>query len=1014
MQMKLFLSLLFLVNFFKTVAQSNPIPQTLPYLQNFSSLTHSATSYPAGWMGWTIATSSSTSYNSSAPIGDRVLIANSSASTNTGNVHNYNGKIGILNTASLDLGIVLSLNTLGKKNILLNYDALTLRNPYDSASNTRIRGLALQYRIDTIGAFVTIPSTEYQNNMVKQTTSGVTTAQNTVLKTVLLPSVCDSQSIVQIRWVTRDVSGSGLRPSLAIDNIQIDTASIVTPKFVAHTIEGSASSVGKMNIVLSSATTLATSFNYSISGSATLGIDYTITVAGIPLSSATGTIPLAVGTSLIPIECTTINDALQEGMETIKFTLNSAPSKYALIDSSVVINIVDDELTPIHQIQGKAALADSATHFIEGIVTGVYHLMSPIGFYVQEEDADADSDISSAEGIYVVSDSSVSIGDKIRILGDTYEGSLAPSYGLATIVPKQISIISKGNPMPSSSVIHLPLVSRDELEHYEGMLVRFNDTLSVTDNSNLGKYGEISLSQGGIIYQPTQVVDPNDIIASGVSASGTANKASIDSVLRSNDLRTVLLDDGRSYSMPTLPYVNSDNTLRVGSSIDSLWGIMSFAFDAYRLQPVSLSAIKINHQKRPDVPNVGSDATIKVASFNVLNYFNGDGLGGGFPTSRGAHSIAEFTRQRDKIIKAIIALNADIVGLIEIENDGTKSHSAIQNLADGINAYLGSGTYSILHDGDTIQQYNTDEIRCAIIYKANILDTIGGVMLGSDSVFNRPPVAQTFRVKSSDSVFNFVINHFKAKGCASSKGLDKDQADGQSCYNETRRRQADALVKFINNDVIKRSKSDKVLSMGDYNAYYEEDPLDTIRSKGFIVLSKFDSYSYLYQGQLGSLDNAFVSSSFLPFITGVEKWNINSVEPSYLDYEDDIDDGGSDQTNFWSFLYSDVPYRCSDHDPVLIGLRLGEKLKVENTIKERDYFIYPNPSDGNFIISCSGILNQSIHATIYDLLGRVVHHSTLSFLSHKELLKADVEKGMYILELKDKDGICLRQQIIIH
>ena len=122
---------------------------------------------------------------------------------------------------------------------------------------------------------------------------------------------------------------------------------------------------------------------------------------------------------------------------------------------------------------------------------------------------------------------------------------------------------------------------------------------------------------------------------------------------------------------------------------------MAYAFDQYRVQPTAMSHVKINYQNRPPVPNIGATANIKVASFNVLNYFNGDGLGGGFPTNRGAHSIAEFARQRDKIIKAIIEMDADVVGLIEIENDGTKSLSAIQNLVNGINAYLGSGTYSL-------------------------------------------------------------------------------------------------------------------------------------------------------------------------------------------------------------------------------------------------------------------------------------------------------------------------------
>ena len=67
----------------------------------------------------------------------------------------------------------------------------------------------------------------------------------------------------------------------------------------------------------------------------------------------------------------------------------------------------------------------------------------------------------------------------------------------------------------------------------------------------------------------------------------------------------------------------------------------------------------------------------------MLNYFNGDGVGGGFPTSRGADTPSEFTRQRDKTIAAIVAIDADVVGLMEIENDyDDGSLSAIADLVD--------------------------------------------------------------------------------------------------------------------------------------------------------------------------------------------------------------------------------------------------------------------------------------------------------------------------------------------
>jgi hypothetical protein len=195
----------------------------LPYSQNFSSLAHTSTTYPTGWQGWQLSTSGSiTSFRTNAPTADRSLTASGTAASNAGNVYNYNGKIGFLASGSVDPAICLSINTTGYAGIVVSYDIMTIRNPYDGSTNTRINEATLQYRIGTSGVFTTLTGIEYQNNTTTQTTS-VTTPQNLVTKTITLPTSCDNQSVVQLRWVQRDVSGSGSlgRPSFAIDNISI-------------------------------------------------------------------------------------------------------------------------------------------------------------------------------------------------------------------------------------------------------------------------------------------------------------------------------------------------------------------------------------------------------------------------------------------------------------------------------------------------------------------------------------------------------------------------------------------------------------------------------------------------------------------------------------------------------------------------------------------------------------------------------------------------------------------------
>jgi len=205
------------------LAQTMPTPQVLPYTQDFS-FAPTVTTYPTGFQGWTASIVPGSAYNTNATlVADRDLVANSTAVTNSGNFHNYDGKIGFLNNGSLDLAIGFAFTTIGQKAIQVQYDAMTIRNPYDippTTTNTRINEMILQYRVGTNTPFISLLPTAYTNNDVKQITA-VTTPQNLKKIKIILPSECENQAIVQIRWISKQNSGAGSRPSFAIDNIDI-------------------------------------------------------------------------------------------------------------------------------------------------------------------------------------------------------------------------------------------------------------------------------------------------------------------------------------------------------------------------------------------------------------------------------------------------------------------------------------------------------------------------------------------------------------------------------------------------------------------------------------------------------------------------------------------------------------------------------------------------------------------------------------------------------------------------
>ena len=54
-------------------------------------------------------------------------------------------------------------------------------------------------------------------------------------------------------------------------------------------------------------------------------------------------------------------------------------------------------------------------------------------------------------------------------------------------------------------------------------------------------------------------------------------------------------------------------------------------------------------------------------------------------------------------------------------------------------------------------------------------------------------------------------------------------------------------------------------------------------------------------------------------ISGVTSFHINADEPDILDYDTSFKSDGQDA------LYEPLPYRVSDHDPVIVGIQLSGK-----------------------------------------------------------------------------------------
>ena len=623
-------------------------------------------------------------------------------------------------------------------------------------------------------------------------------------------------------------------------------------------------------------------------------------------------------------------------------------------------------ITPIGTIQGSGVLATSGNYAIEGVVTGVYAGLSPAGFYVQNDAAAADGDPMTSDALFVVQTSpTVAVGNRVRISGAVQEIASTPSFNQAVLTTPVITVLATSSPLPAFSVIDVATFSMADAEPLEGMLVEFGGAVTVADMAAVKSRGELTISLRGLVYQPTQFVDPNDNPASGTGSTGSTNVPAVNAYQTANGNKSLVLDDGRAATNPTpIPYLDATTqTVRVGSTVARLRGVLGYGNSKWRVQPLAGPDAPQVVTVRPPVPTFGP-IDVKIASMNVLNFFNGDGAGGGFPTSRGALTLADFQRQRSKIMAALTQLNADVFGLMEVENDGTGASSAVQDLVNGLNQAMGAGTYAFINDGGATRQLNnTDLIHCVIIYKPAVLTPYGPALIAlTTGVFERPPIGQLFitnRPTAPRDTFALIVNHLKSK--ASGSGANADQQDGQGASNLRRKQQADGLVQFINT-VVKPAGTRYVLSVGDYNANYEEDPMDILRAAGFTTGSPAASASYLFSGLSGSLDHAVLSGN-LTGHSAVEKWHINAAEPEFLEY--DVAGAATDVNS---------PFRSSDHDPILIGLNFRATVTAALASKAATarLQVFPNPAPGAFNMRIAGSSSQPLTLEVLSALGQPV------------------------------------------
>lgn len=615
-------------------------------------------------------------------------------------------------------------------------------------------------------------------------------------------------------------------------------------------------------------------------------------------------------------------------------------------------------LTPITEIQKTGKGDDSAlsgqTVSARGIVTAVYThgedgLSTTLsGFTIQTPGTggawDPNRAASDALFVYVGSKFTMPAPNQcVDVTGTVGEypktdnkKTPAEALSLTQLVPTEISTVKECQPVTPTPLSQVPTAA--QMEALESMLVKPEGAWTITDNYNAGTYGTLMLTPG---TEPLRAA--TDVVAPGEEAK--AYEAA-------NAAKQIALDDGTNTNLTRskateLPfaYLADGASARVGYRVDFTKPvILDSRNKAFVFQPTSMVAAHPDRSpvtitgERPSAPAVAGD--IHVATFNVLNYFSdlGEDEAGceGYPDRenkyvtaknckvRGAYSKEAFSNQQAKIVLAINALDADVVALEEIENSqavlGKDRDEALKNLVSALNQAAGGDVWTHVPSPKTVPA-GEDVIRIAYIYKPATVKTVGESEILDDPAFTklaRQPLAQRFAPVEKDgkkgTEFVVIANHFKSKGSVP-KGMEEgntDNGDGQGNANAVRVAQATALAKFA-----EKFADAPTLLVGDFNSYSQEDPLKVLTSAGWTRESGSTDASYVYGGRSGSLDHVFANAAAHPLIAEVGSWALNAQEAVAFEYS---------RANYNAHLLfeKDNPFRSSDHNPEIVGLKVYE------------------------------------------------------------------------------------------
>jgi hypothetical protein len=555
------------------------------------------------------------------------------------------------------------------------------------------------------------------------------------------------------------------------------------------------------------------------------------------------------------------------------------------------------------------------------------------------------------DGERITNPSTVAVGDFVVLYGElTKYQKNASSTPIYETLDREAYIWNSTNPLISGSdtpngdytdenngvitITDPDLWTTSEMSQFVGKEVQFTTPFYVTNNS---KTGQLTIA-------PRRIFNPTN------QALPLSNE--YNSLLTLNEQGTLTLTNVSGYHRIDERVHNLKVKVNSYNSLSFISGDWRGNTRAEMEKGYNLEAI-----------NTRGEHNLLICYMN-LEYYLVDNFGTGY----GPDSSTDHQKQRTKTSQALAKINADIYALVEIQT----GQGALAELAADLTKNTGRN-FTYINDGSVTDGSFT---KSGYIYCTDKVTPHGNMQHNDTYVQNRKKV-QGFTEKASGEKFILSVNHFKAKS-GSGSGANKDQGDGQGSYNAARVQEAKSILSNYSSYTSTFGDED-FLIVGDLNAYGKEDPITTLTDWGMIDLHRTfhadSSYSYVYQGTLGYLDHALCNSTLYPQVTGMTPYHINAPEKDAYTYDGSLNDG--------------TMFRCSDHDPILIGLRLG-KDNTTTDITSPTYAFYYNHA-------IRAIENaQGGTYTIYNIDGTIVAQEYITSATHP---LPSLSQGIYILTI---------------